>query len=139
MKKNEEKMEETEELDHGEIWVDSATEIEKLGESESKDVPKYLSFPVFPVDRNQVVPMIGKVVRECVTAVSSAINAKNHPAPLEAALPGVANQMMDTNMNLVKLTSCLKQLNLDKEDKQSRVFTNEVRTMARNIEPIRTD
>ena len=139
MKKNEEKMEETEELHHGEIWVDSATEIEKLGESESKDVPKDLPFPVFPVDRNQVVPMIGKVVRECVTAVSSAINAKNHPAPVEAALSGVANQMEDTNMNLVKLTSCLKQLNLDKEDKQSRVFTNEVRTMARNIESIRTD
>ena len=109
MKKNEEKMEETEELDHGEICVDSATEIEKLGESESKEVPKDLPFPVFPVDRNQVVPLIGKVVRECVTAVSSAINAKNHPAPVEAALSGVANQMVDTNMNLVKLTSCLKQ------------------------------
>ena len=41
MKKNEEKMEETEELDHGEIWVDFATEMEKLGESESKDVLKH--------------------------------------------------------------------------------------------------
>ena len=93
MKKNEEKMEETEELDHGEICVDSATEIEKLGESESKEVPKDLPFPVIPVDKNQVVPMTGKVVRECVTAISSAINAKNHPAPVEAALSGVANQI----------------------------------------------
>ena len=86
-----------------------------------------------------ITPAVGSIVRECISAVSSAITAKvaNQPLPLGAIMQGVANELAATNQNLSTLIGKMNDLCQDKNETRS--VGVELRSIARNIDSMRTD
>ena len=86
-----------------------------------------------------ITPAVGSIVRECILAVSSAITAKvaNQPLPLGAIMQGVANELAATNQNLSTLIGKMNDLCQDKNETRS--VGVELRSIARNIDSMRTD
>ena len=86
-----------------------------------------------------ITPAVGKVVRECITAVSSAITAKvaNQPLPLGAVMQGVSSELVVVNQSLSSLVGKMNDLCLEKSE--HRGVGVELRSIARNIDTMRTD
>ena len=86
-----------------------------------------------------ITPAVGKVVRECITAVSSAITAKvaNQPLPLGAVMQGVSSELVVVNQSLSSLVGKMNDLCLEKSE--HRGVGVELRSIARNINTMRTD
>ena len=86
-----------------------------------------------------VTPAVGKIVRECITAVSSAITAKvaNQPLPLGAVMQGVSSELVVMNQSLSSLVGKMNDLCLEKSE--HRGVGVELRSIARNIDTMRTD
>ena len=82
-----------------------------------------------------IIPAVGKVVRECITAVSSAITAKvaNQPLQLGAVMQGVSSELVVVNQSLSSLVGKMNDLCLEKSE--HRGVGVELRSIARNIDP----
>ena len=118
---------------YGEIEIDDLRDMDLDEDMKSKGEPKHHSVATD-------MKSIGKVVRSCIGAISSALTAKirNCPAPLEAALTGVTNGLNRTNASLAGLTTLLHN-NFTSRDDRNRPTTNEMRSIARNMENLRSD
>ena len=118
---------------YGEIEIDDLRDMDLDEDMKSKGEPKHHSVATD-------MKSIGNVVRSCIGAISSALTAKirNCPAPLEAALTGVTNGLNRTNASLAGLTTLLHN-NFTSRDDRNRPTTNEMRSIARNMENLRSD
>ena len=119
-----------------EITVDLDIDDMNLGGGDNTcNIPLNLS------DTGNFIPLVGHIVRECITSISSAITAKvvNQPAPFAAAIKGLTNQLIETNKNMSELTATLKLIAPKHEEKQTVRMNTELRTIARSVENIKTD
>ena len=66
--------------------------------------------PLNLCDTGNFIPLVGHIIRERITSISSAITAEivNQPAPFTATIKGLINQLIETSKNMSKLTATLK-------------------------------